>query len=131
MMMSQFTWGTGASIVGFAFGGKGENIYGKVGECSGLKPSEKPTTTPKLTKITPPKPTLPTIKDGMFEEHPKASPQKQVWIPKPNYLRNPLDTLPIISEYPLPKAKQPPKVNHTYKRVNQPPPKREVRYHYE
>ena len=76
MMMSQFRRGTGASGVGFALGGKGENICGKVGECSGLNPSEKPSTTPKLIKITPPKPTKPTIKDGVFEEPPKSPPQK-------------------------------------------------------
>jgi hypothetical protein len=73
-MMSQFRRGTGASGVGFPIGGKGENLYGKVGEYSGLKPSEKPTTTPKLIKITPPKPILPTTKYGVFEESPKASP---------------------------------------------------------
>ena len=55
--MSQFRRGTGASGVGFALGGKGENIYGKVGEYSGLNSSEKPSTTPKLIKIAPPKPT--------------------------------------------------------------------------
>ena len=76
--MSQFTWGTGASGVGFALGGKGENIYGKVIECSGLNPSEKPSTTLKLIKITQPKPTEPIVKDGVFEEPPKAPPQKQV-----------------------------------------------------
>ena len=73
MMMSQFRRGTGASSVGFALGGKGENIYGKVGEYSDLNLSEKPSTTPKLIKITPPKPTKPTVKDGMFEEPPKVS----------------------------------------------------------
>jgi hypothetical protein len=129
MMMSQFKQRIGASGVGFALDGKGENIYGKVGECSGLNPSEKPSTTLKLIKITPPKPTKPIVKDGVFEEPPKAPPQKQVWVPKPNHLKNPLDTLPSISEDPLPKAKQPPRVNHTHKRVNQQPPKKEVRYH--
>ena len=74
MMVNQFRRGIGGLGVGFALCDKGENIYGKVGECSGLKPSEKPTTTPKLTKISPAKPTLPTIKDGVFEEPPKASP---------------------------------------------------------
>ena len=63
MMVNQLRRGTSGPGVGFALGGKGENLYGKVGECSGLKPSEKPSTTPKLMKITPPKPTLPTIKD--------------------------------------------------------------------
>ena len=116
--MSQFRQGTGASGVGFVVGGKGENLYGKVGEYSGLKPSEKPTTTPKLIKITPHEPNLPTTKDGVFEEPPKAPPQKQVWVPKPNHLKNSLDTLPNISKDPLPKAKNPPRVNHTHKRVN-------------
>ena len=127
--MCQIRRGTGASGVGFAIGGKGENIYGKVGEYSGLNPSEKPSNTPKLIKITQPKPTEPTVKDGVLEEPPKAPPQKQVWIPKPNHLRNTLDTLSNISEDPLPKAKQPPRVNHTHKRLDQQPPKREVRYH--
>jgi len=63
MMVNQFRRGIGGLGVGFALCEKGENIYVKFGVCSGLKPSEKPTTTPKLTKITPPKPTLPTIKD--------------------------------------------------------------------
>jgi hypothetical protein len=76
MMMSQFRRGTRTSGVGFALGGKGEHVYGKVGEFSGLSPSEKPLTTPKLIKITPPKPIEPTIKDGVFEEPPRAPPQK-------------------------------------------------------
>ena len=130
MMMSQFRRETGATGVGFVVGRNGENLYGKViGEYNGLKPSEKPTTTPKFIKITLPEPTLPITKDGVFEEPPKAPPQKQAWFPKPNHLKNPLDTLPNISEDPIPKAKQPPRVNHTHKRVNQQPPKREVRYH--
>jgi hypothetical protein len=39
MMMSQFRWETGASGVGFALGGKSENVYDKVGEFSGLNSS--------------------------------------------------------------------------------------------
>jgi hypothetical protein len=73
-MMSQFRQETGASGVGFSLGGKGENIYGKVGECSGLNLSEKPSTTPKLIKITTSKPTESTVKDGVFEEPQKAPP---------------------------------------------------------
>jgi hypothetical protein len=129
MMMSQFRRGTGALGVGFALGGKGEHVYGKVGEFSGLSPSEKSSTTPKLIKITPPRPTEPTVKDRVFEEPLKAPPQKQVWVPKPNHLKNPLDTLPNISEDPLSKAKKPSRVTHTHKKVSQQPPKREVRYH--
>jgi hypothetical protein len=90
-------------------GGKSGNVYGKVGEFNGLNPSEKPFTTPKLIKITPPKPIEPIFKDGVFEEPPKAPPQKQVWVLKPNHLKNPLDTLPNISEDPLSKAKKPPR----------------------
>ena len=72
MMVNKFRRGTGGPGVGFALGGKGENIYGKVGGCSGLNPNEKPSTTPKLIKITPPKPTKPIVKDGVFEEPLKA-----------------------------------------------------------
>jgi hypothetical protein len=129
--MSQFRRGTRTSGVGFALGGKGEHVYGKVGEFSGLSPSEKPSTTPKLIKINPPKPTKPTVKDGVFEEPPRAPPQKQVWVPKPNHLRNPLDTLLNISEDLLPKAKKLSRVTRTHKKVSQQPPKREVRYHYD
>ena len=93
MMVNQLRRGTGGLGVGFASGGKGENLYGKATEYSGLKPSEKPITTPKLIKITLPEPTLPITKDGVFEERSKAPPQKQVWVPKPNHLKNPLDTL--------------------------------------
>jgi hypothetical protein len=78
MMMSQFRRRTGTSGVGFALGGKDENVYGKVDEFSGLSPSEKPSTTPKLIKINPPKSTEPTVKDRVFEEPPRAPPQKQV-----------------------------------------------------
>jgi hypothetical protein len=74
MMMSQFRRGTETSGIGFTLGGKGEHVYGKVGEFSGLRPSEKPSTTPKLIKINPPKPTEPIVKDGVFEEPPRAPP---------------------------------------------------------
>jgi hypothetical protein len=74
MMMSQFKQETGTSGVGFALGGKGEHVYDKVGEFNSLSPSKKPSTTPKLIKINPPKTTEPTVKDGVFEEPPKAQP---------------------------------------------------------
>jgi hypothetical protein len=76
MMMRQFRRETGTSGVGFALGGKGKHVYVEVGEFSGLNPSEKPPTTSKLIKITPPKPTEPTVKDGVFKEPPRAPPQK-------------------------------------------------------
>jgi hypothetical protein len=74
MIMSQFRQGTRTLGVGLALGGKGEHVYDKVGEFSGLRPSEKPSTTPKLIKINPPKPTEPTVKERVFEEPPRASP---------------------------------------------------------
>ena len=64
------------------------------------------------------------------QEPPKAPPQKQVWIPKPNHLRNPFDTLLDIYENLLPKAKQPTKVYHAHQRESK-PPKREMMYHCE
>ena len=81
-------------------------MFGKIGECSGLSKNEKAITTPKLTKITPLKPTNRSefpLRDGVFEEPPKTTPQKQVWIAKPNHLRNPLDAMPDISSDSLPK----------------------------
>jgi hypothetical protein len=80
----------------------------KVGEWSGLRPLEKPSATPKLIKITPPKPTTP-LKDGVIEEPVKAPPQKKVWVPKPNHLNPKLDTLLDISNDPLPRAPRPSK----------------------
>jgi hypothetical protein len=131
MMVSQFKRGTDTTGLGFAIGGKGEVIYGKVGQGSGLSESEKNPIPPKLTKITPPKPTQPLVKDGVFQETPQAPPPKQVWIPKPNHLWNPLDTLPNIPSEPLPRHKSQPRVIHSHKPMYQQPPKRAVRYHCE
>jgi hypothetical protein len=77
MMMSQFRRGTGASGLSFALGGKGENIYGKVGECSGLNTSEKPSTTPKLIKTTPPKSTEPLSKMECLKNVQKLHPRNK------------------------------------------------------
>jgi hypothetical protein len=59
----------------------------------------------------------------------RAPPQKQVWIQKPNHLRNTLDTLPDISSDPFPRSPQPPKKKASSHKQN--PPKREVRFHCE
>jgi hypothetical protein len=74
MMMSQFKRGTDTSGLGFAIGGKGEVNYGKVGQASGLSLSDKNPTRPKLTKLNPPKPSEPIVKDGMLQETPQAPP---------------------------------------------------------
>lgn len=128
MMVSQFKRGTGGPGLGFAAKDGSVARFGKVGECSGLTPSEKPSSTPKLIKITPPKPITP-VRDGVIEEPVRAPPQKQVWLPKPNHLRNTLDTLPGISSDHLPRAPQPSKKKAPSHKQN--PPKREVRYHCE
>ena len=43
-------------------------------------------------------------KDGIFEEPPKVPPKKSVWVPKPEHMKNTLDSLPGTSKT-KPKAK--------------------------
>jgi hypothetical protein len=128
MMVSQFKRGTGGPGLGFAAKDGSVARFGKVGECSGLTPSEKPSPTPKIIKTTPTKPIIP-MRDGVIDEPVRASPQKQVWHPKPNRLRNTLDTFPDISSDPFPRAPQPSKKKAPSHKQN--PPKREVRCHCE
>src|SRR5579883_2342167 len=95
--------------------------YGKVGESSGLKPSEKPSP----SSLEPSKPSGATpslVVDGVFQEPTKEPPKNHVWTEKPNHLRNPLDTLPPMARKkstPKPKAKpqSPPKQPPQPKRV--------------
>jgi hypothetical protein len=108
MMVSQFKRGTGRPGLGFAAKDGSVARFGKVGECSGLTPLEKPSPTPKLIKTTPAKPITP-VRDGVIDEPVRAPPQKQVWLPKPNHLRNTLDTFPDISSDPFSRAPQPSK----------------------
>ena len=65
--------------------------------------------------------------DGVLKEPQKAPPQKQVWVPKPNELRNPLDTLPAAAAQVAQKKRAAP----PRPQARPPPPKKEVRYHYE
>jgi hypothetical protein len=51
----------------------------------------------------PPKPITP-MRDSVIEEPVRTTPQKQVWVPKPNHLRNTLDALPDISNVTSTKA---------------------------
>jgi hypothetical protein len=108
MMVSQFKRGTGGPGLGFATKDGSVACFGNVGEWSRLKPSGKPSITPKLIKIIPPKPITP-VRDGVIEEPVRAPPQKQVWVPKPNHLRNTLETLLDTSSDPLPRDPQPSK----------------------
>ena len=72
--MNQLRRSVDSSEIGFASNEKGANLFGKIGECSGLKPSEKPISTSILTKTILPKPLEPIVKDGVVEESPKAPP---------------------------------------------------------
>jgi hypothetical protein len=110
MMVSQFKRGTGGPGLGFATKDGSVTRFGKVGECGGLTPSEKPSSTPKLIKTTFAKPVTP-MRDGVIDEPMRNPPKKQVWLPKPNHLRNTLDTFPDISSDPLPRAPQPSEKN--------------------
>src|SRR6185295_5683808 len=65
--------------------------------------------------------------DGVIKEPPKAPPHKQVWVPKPNELRNSLDTLPAATAQVAQKKRAAP----PRPQVRHPPPKREARYHCE
>jgi hypothetical protein len=59
--------GTGGLGIGFTSSSGSDTQLGKVGEWSGLKPSYKPTSNPKLIKITTPKPITPK-RDDVIEE---------------------------------------------------------------
>jgi hypothetical protein len=104
MTVSQFKRGTSGPGLGFFVKDGIIACFGKVGECSGLKPSEKSSATPKLVKITPPKSANHIVSDGVPMELVRVPPQKQVWCPKSNHLRNPLDTLPDTTSVPTPKS---------------------------
>lgn len=101
------------SSVGYAdTHAKFKKHYDMIGELSGLKPSEKPTS---ITTTTAPSKSSnvskPNPKDGVYTKAPKAPLQKCVG-PKLNHLPNPLDTLPNTSR------KHPPKQQHTHPRVS-------------
>jgi hypothetical protein len=73
-----------------------------------LKTPKKLLATPKLFKLTPPKIATPAVKNGVIEEPMRTPPQTQVWCPKLNHLRYTVNTLPNISNVPLPRAPHPP-----------------------
>ena len=73
------------------------------------------------------RPSLVDPVEGVLKEQPKAPPQKQVWVPKPNELRNPLDMLPTAAAQVAQKKRAAPPCPQ----ARPPPPKREVRYHCE
>ena len=70
-MVSEFKKGIGGPETCFASRSRSDLHFGKVGEWSGLKPSEKHSATPKLIKTIPPKPTTP-MRDGLIKEPMRA-----------------------------------------------------------
>jgi len=131
MMVQQFKRADGVGV-GFAFTPADfDHPYGKIGEM--LEPSVSAPSSSTAPPV--PKPALvpkpAPVKDGILSEPPRAPPKNPVWVPKPNHLKNPLDTLPPSRKPTLkPKVKskvrtQPPRVpqrapaptpQHTHKR---------------
>jgi hypothetical protein len=103
MMVSQLRRGIGGWGLGFATRDLSDTCYNKGCWVNRLTPYEKPTTTSQTVKFTPPKYATLYVRYKVFEEPPRA-PHQKVWIPKPNHLKNPLNTLSNISSDPLPRA---------------------------
>ena len=106
MMVQQFKRPDGVGV-GFAFTPTDfVQPYGKIGEM--LEPSVSAPSSSTAPPVTKPAP----VKDGILSEPPRAPPKNPVWVPKPNHLKNRLDTLPPSGK-PIPKPKvrtQPPRV---------------------
>ena len=95
-------------------------MYGKIGKAAGVQSALNTASSSTQSSLVDPV-------DGVLKESQKAHPQKQVWVPKPNELRNPLDAFPAATaQVAQKKGAAPP---HTQARP--PPPEREVRYHCE
>ena len=126
MMVEQFRRGDKSGL-GFVPKSDSSHIYGKIGEMSGVKPCEKLETSKATPAIK-----ATNLKDGVFQEQPKAPPKKQVWAPKPNHLKSPLDTLPKRNNErapPKPATKQTApkaKKNKSQPKQPQPAPKRVI-----
>jgi len=106
MMVQQFKRADGVGV-GFAFTPADfDHPYGKIGLM--LEPSVSAPSSSTAPLVPQPAP----AKDGVFSEPPRTPPKNPVWVPKPNHLKNPLDTLPPSGKpTPKPKARtQPPRV---------------------
>jgi len=127
MMIKHFKRGDGFGV-GYAYTQSDfDMLYGKIGKAAGVASALNVASSST-------QPSLVDPVEGVLKEPPKAPPQKQVWVPKPNELRNPLDTLPGTSAQVAQKkgkgaAPHNMVNNHHPKAV--PPPKREARYHCE
>ena len=104
-----------------------QHIYGLIGQASGEGTSTNPpsSTTPKPSQV--------STEGAVFEEPHRAPPRKQVWMSKPNHLRNKLDTMPDMppprNPMPKPKGKAKPFVRQSEQRSPEPTRERPVRFH--
>ena len=90
MMIKQFKRGDGFGI-GYTYTKSDfDNLYGKIGKAVGAPSALN-------TASTSTQPSLVDPVDGVLKEPSKTPLKKQVWVPKPNELRNPLDTLPAAT----------------------------------
>ena len=90
MMIKQFKRGDGFGV-GYTYTKSDfDKLYGKIGKAAGVPSALNTVSTSTLPSLVDPV-------DGVLKEPSKAPPQKQVWVPKPNELRNPLDTLPAAA----------------------------------
>jgi len=90
MMIKQFKRGDGFGVSYTYKKSDFDMLYGKIGKAAGVPSALN-------TGSTSTQPSLVDPVDGVLKEPQKAPPQKQVWVPKPNELRNPLDTLPTAT----------------------------------
>ena len=117
-MIKQFKRGDGFGV-GYTYTKSDfDKLYGKIGKAAGAPSALN-------TASTSTQPSLVDPVDGVLKEPSKAPPQKQVWVPKPNKLRNPLDTFPAATAQVTQKKGAAP----SRPKAGPPPPKREVRYH--
>ena len=85
MMIKQFKRGDGFGV-GYTYTKSDfDKLYGKIGKAAGAPSALN-------TASTSTQPSLVDPVDGVLKKPSKAPPQKQVWVPKPNELKNPLDT---------------------------------------
>ena len=90
MMIKQFKCGDGFGV-GYTYTQSDfDMLYGKIGKAAGVQSALNPASSSM-------QPSLVDPVDGVLKEPSKAPPQKQVWVPNPNELRNPLDTLPAAT----------------------------------
>jgi hypothetical protein len=118
MMIKQFKRGDGFGVGYTYMKSDFDMLYGKIAKTAGVPSALN-------TASTSTQPSLVDPVDGVLKEPSKAPPQKQVWVLKPNELRNPLDTLPAATAQVFQKKRAVP----PHPKVRPPPPKSEVRYH--